>query len=264
MDTSVDIHILKLAAGYLLFIIPVAVFFYFRTGLIKDTLWAVSRMTLQLGLVAVYLEYVFLLNNKVVNILWLIALTAIAAYTIIKRSNISYRLFLISVFLSTLASVVIIDMFFIGFLLKPEYLFDARYLIPITGIMLGNTLRTNIIALNSYFSRLERDQLLYRYALANGATRDEALQPYIREALRQAFNPAIANMSVVGLINFPGVMTGQLIGGTNPATAIKYQLMIMVAIFVSSVIIVFFSLKISNKLIFDHFDNPCNQLTRIK
>ncbi len=60
-----------------------------------------------------------------------------------------------------------------------------------------------------------------------GATRFEAMQPVMREALRRALLPIINSMSATGVVSLPGMMTGQILGGVSPAEAIKYQILIM-------------------------------------
>ena len=62
-------------------------------------------------------------------------------------------------------------------------------------------------------------------------------------------------MSVMGLISLPGMMTGQILGGASPATAIKYQIMIMIAIFVGCVLSLTLSLWYANVKIFDKYGN---------
>lgn len=44
--------------------------------------------------------------------------------------------------------------------------------------------------------------------------------------------PTLASMATTGLVTLPGMMTGQILGGASPIVAIKYQLLIMIAIFV--------------------------------
>ena len=60
-------------------------------------------------------------------------------------------------------------------------------------------LSSNVIALNTYYSGLKREQQLYRYLLGNGATKAEAQAPFIRQAIIKSFSPLIANISVMGL-----------------------------------------------------------------
>mgnify|MGYP002064059490 CR=1 FL=1 len=45
--------------------------------------------------------------------------------------------------------------------------------------------------------------------------------------------PTIASMATIGLVALPGMMTGVILGGAAPGVAIKYQIIIMLAIFLS-------------------------------
>ena len=74
-------------------------------------------------------------------------------------------------------------------------------------------LSSNVIALNTYYSGLKREQQLYRYLLGNGATRQEAQAPFIKQAIITSFSPLIANIAVMGLVALPGTMIGQILGG---------------------------------------------------
>jgi putative ABC transport system permease protein len=142
------------------------------------------------------------------------------------------------------------------------HILDARYLIPVSGMILGNCMRTNIVALQSFYGDIETDRLLYRFALANGATRHEALLPYMKRALTLAFSPAIATLSVMGLISIPGMMTGQILGGSSPVVAIKYQIMIALAIYVTAVFSIYLSIRFSNRQVFDPYGNIRKPLMR--
>ena len=73
MEKVIDINYLELFFGYALMIIPVIVLWHYKTGLVKDTIVAILRMTIQLLLVGVYLEYIFKLNSSAVNIFWVIS-----------------------------------------------------------------------------------------------------------------------------------------------------------------------------------------------
>ncbi len=255
MKHVIDIDYLSLTLGYIILIIPFYVLWYYKTGLVKDAFFAFIRMTVQLLLVGVYLEFIFTLNSAYLNILWVLIMTILASYTVIKRSNLSIKIFFVPVFVSILLSVVIIDAFFLGFIIKLDNIFEARYFIPITGMLLGNTIKTIIIALNAYYNSLKKEKELYKWHLANGASKKEALMPFKKEALQNAFNPVIAGIAIVGLISLPGMMTGQILGGSSPEVAIKYQIMLMVSVFSASIISVILSINFSDKFVFDTFDN---------
>jgi len=255
MNTAIDILWSDLALGFILLVIPFFILWYYKTGLLKPAVISVIRMTVQLLLVGLYLEYIFKLNNMWVNLAWVLIMVIIATATTVKRSELNRRLYLIPVFVSLTISLIIVDVYFLGFVIKLDNLFEAIYLIPITGMLLGNCIRTNILGLSSYYNKLQKEQILYKYALANGATIKEALFPYMRNSLKTSFAPTIATMAVVGLVSLPGMMTGQILGGSSPSVAIKYQIMLMITIFVSSIMTVVLTIFISNKFIFDPFHN---------
>lgn len=253
MNTTADISILHLLIGFLLLLIPVWFLHYYRTGLVKDTLVSAGRMTLQLFLVGFYLEYLFKWNNLWINIAWVLVMVGVASYTVLKRTNLNVKELLPSVCIALGISITVIDTYFLGLVVHLDSLFEARYFIPISGMILGNMLSANVIALNAFFGNLKRERQLYLYLLGNGASRKEALAPFMREALVKSFNPTIASMAVMGLIALPGTMTGQILGGSSPTLAIRYQIMIMVTIFASSLISVLLTLWFTSRRAFNKY-----------
>lgn len=252
---SYDISWANLFLGYLVLIIPIYILYWFQTGLVKQAIISIIRMTIQLFLVGVYLEFMFKLNNSWINIAWVFIMIFVASYVTIRRNKLNIKMFFIPVFIAIIISIIIIDTFFIGLVIRTEYFFEARFFIPISGMIIGNCMERNIIALNSYHRSISRESLMYKYCLANGSTRSEALQPYIKEAIKTSFNPLLANMSVIGLIALPGIMTGQILGGSSPGVAIKYQIMLLMSVFIGTMITVVITLLIGNRYIFDKKDN---------
>ena len=251
---TVDISWINLLLGYTMLIIPFSMMIYFNTKLLKPTIIAVIRMTIQLFLVGLYLKYLFKLDNEFVNILWVLVMIVIATITNVRKSKLRFKLFFFPISLAILASIIIVIPFFLKLTVQLDNMFTARYFIPIAGMTIGNCMERNIMALNSYYQSLTREQLEFRYYLANGATLKEATLPHIKNALNAAFNPLIAQMTVIGLVTLPGTMTGQILGGSSPDNAIKYQILLMLSIFIATMITVVLTLLFSNKLIFDEND----------
>ena len=119
------------------------------------------------------------------------------------------------------------------------------------SILMGNMLSSNVVALNAYYSGLKREQQLYRYLLGNGATRAEAQAPFIKQAIIKSFSPLIANIAVMGLVALPGTMIGQILGGSSPNVAIKYQMMIMVITFTASMLSLMITISLASRKSFD-------------
>lgn len=252
MKPTIDIQTLDLTVAFVSMIIPIAFFLYFgMKKTIVSVLIAVGRMAIQLFLVAVYLEWIFNINSAIINSLWVFVMIWVGVFTAIKRIGLNWKFFVIPMFISALTSVLIVDAFFLGVVIKLDYFFDARYFIPVTGMILGNSLNHNIVGLTSYFNGLSEKSELYYFILTNSGDTKLARRPFIADAVKKGLNPMIAMMSVVGLITLPGMMTGQILGGSSPVVAIKYQVIIMLAIFTGCTINLFLSILFSDKFAFD-------------
>lgn len=248
---TIDISYTGLLIGLLLLIIPIYYLWKYKTGLVKATIIGVIRMIIQLFLIGIYLKYLFLWDNPWINFLWVIIMIFVASQTAISRTHIRAKILFIPIAVGFLVSVVLIGLYFLGFVLELDNIFSAQYFIPIFGILMGNMLSSNVIALNTYYSGLQREQQLYYYLLGNGATRQEARTPFIREAIVKSFSPLIANIAVMGLVALPGTMIGQILGGSSPNVAIKYQMMIIVITFTASMLSLMITIKLASHQSFD-------------
>ena len=68
MKGAIDISYWELTFGFTILIIPILLFWYYKIQMIKDLLFNSLRMVVQLALVAVYLEWIFTLNNAWLNL----------------------------------------------------------------------------------------------------------------------------------------------------------------------------------------------------
>ncbi|MDD2420345.1 MAG: ABC transporter permease [Bacteroidia bacterium] len=254
---TLEISLFNLFLGILLVAIPAYILYHYKAGLTKALLVSTARMVVQLFLVGFYLKYLFDWNNLWVNIAWLLVMIAVCAFDLLRRVKLSIKVLFLPVYAVILFSVSVVLVYFLKGVLNLENMFESRYFIPICGIMLGNVLSSNVIGLNAFYDRIVRDQQFYNYLLCNGATIEEATRPFIREALIKSFNPTIANMAVTGLIALPGILTGQIIGGSAPDVAIRYQIMIMVIIVSTSMIALLLNLTWSSRFTLDSLGRFC-------
>lgn len=261
---TIDISLFRLLIGLLLVLIPAAILYHYRTGIVKAMFISVARMVVQLFLVGFYLNYLFEWNNVWMNIAWMLVMTGVCTIDLLKRIKISVKILFVPVYVSILVSLVLIVSYFLKAVLNIEHLFDSRYFIPICGILLGNILSSNVIGINAFYDGMIKEQKFYNYMLSNGATVKEATKPFFREALVKSFNPTIASMSVMGLIALPGTLIGQIIGGSSPDVAIRYQIMIMVIIMTSSLISLWLSMKWSINYTLNEFGNIRTDLIKQK
>ena len=146
---TLDISYFGLAVGLLLMAIPLYAFHYFRVGQVLSTLIATVRMVVQLSLIGIYLKYLFLWNNLWLNLLWVLVMVVVAASTITSRTRLRFLTIFFPLVSSLLASALVVGLYFLLPVLHLSHPFDARYFIPIMGILMGNMLGVNVMGLNT-------------------------------------------------------------------------------------------------------------------
>ncbi|MBY6186439.1 ABC transporter permease [Marinobacter hydrocarbonoclasticus] len=232
MNTVIDIPWWQLATFATILVIPLWINQRFELGQGRNTLTAFVRMTAQLALVGLYLKFVFSHDNLALNLAWLAIMTLVGASAILGNSQMRHRKLVLPVLAGLVLSLLpVLGLLLLG-LLQPAPWYSAQYLIPLAGMLLGNTLSGNVVALQRYFGAMKSDFALYEGALALGCTPQCAARPFVQQAIRQAQAPQLATITATGLVTLPGMMTGQILAGTDPHIAIKYQLVIMIAIYV--------------------------------
>ena len=248
-----DIDLLSLAIGLLLLCIPLFFLWVLRTGLVRATLVAAGRMILQLFLISIYLRYLFEWDNPWLNMLWVLIMAVVATHALGQRTRLQWRVLVLPAFVGFIVAAAAVGFYFLLFVLHLDNPFGARYFIPIMGILMGNMLGVNVLTLSTFYSGIAREYATYYYLLGNGATRFEAWLPFMREAVIKSFTPCIANMAVMGIVALPGTMIGQILGGSAPDVAVKYQMMIVIITMTASMISLILTLFLSTRQAFDDF-----------
>lgn len=114
-----------------------------------------------------------------------------------------------------------------AFVVTPTPWFDARHVIPISGIVVANAMNVVAQVNERVFASAHAERAEIEQWLALGATPKQALAAQSRRALRAALIPTINSLLTLGLVSLPGMMTGQIVSGVAPEHAIRYQLVIM-------------------------------------
>jgi len=111
--------------------------------------------------------------------------------------------------------------------IKPDPWYDPRYLIPLLGMLLGNSLTGISLGLNTLMTSSKRERVGIEAQLTLGKSKWQAMKPVMQHATYTAFMPIINAMSATGIVALPGMMTGQILAGVDPVDAVKYQLLVM-------------------------------------
>ncbi len=199
-----------------------------RLQMERTLLVASLRTVVQLLMVGLLLDWVFAIQRWYIVIALFVAMTCIAGTTAAQRVQRCYR----GIWWDTLISVWLSSWTITGFALLIvlgglKNWYHPQYAIPFLGMLLGNALNGISLGLGTFTESLssQRDQI--ESLLAIGATRWEAARRPLRDSLRMGMTPIINSMMVVGIVSLPGMMTGQILSGTAPTEAVKYQIVIM-------------------------------------
>ncbi|MCD6588678.1 MAG: ABC transporter permease [Candidatus Fermentibacteraceae bacterium] len=250
---TLDIPLVNLAVAFLLLLIPVGISIKYGLKLIKPLFVSIVRMTIQLALIGVFLKYLFQWNNAFVNIGWLLVMIVVAVFSSVKSSSIKISSIFLPAFLSFSFATLTVVFFLNVFVVPVSSVFDARYLIVLGGMLLGNSLRGNIVGISTFYRQLKMDSNHYLYVLSLGATEKEALMPYLRESVQLALRPTLASMATMGIVTLPGMMTGVILGGASPEVAIKYQILIMIGIVTSTIASVVLTIILTKRVCVDRY-----------
>ncbi len=226
----VPISDVQLALSVILVLIAGGISAMLRLGLLKSLAWGTVRTFVQLTFIGYVLKYVFSANN-----LWIIAglivvMCFIAARASVQRTpNVpSYPVAL--AFWSLLASTVLVGFVVVRIIINPEPWYSARIVIPVFGMILGNSMNGIALSLDRLYGEVKSRADEIETLLAFGATPWEAVRGCVREAVRSGMTPTVNSLMVVGLVSLPGMMTGQILGGADPHEAVRYQIVVMLMI----------------------------------
>lgn len=218
---------LTLAAGLVLLLALMS--WRLRLGVERRVLIAAARSAVQLVLLGLVLKVLFELES----LPWIGALTlfmlTVAGWEVMARQKRRYRgpwgmgIGTLSMFLSSF-SVTLIALLVV---IRVDPWYQPQYLIPLLGMLLGNTMNGIAIALDNLTRHAWEGRGRIEARLLLGADWNTAIAEIRRDALRSGLIPIVNAMATAGIVSLPGMMTGQILAGSPPMEAAKYQLLIM-------------------------------------
>lgn len=110
---------------------------------------------------------------------------------------------------------------------RPDPWYAPHTAVPLLGMVLGNAMSGVSLGLQTLTQAVAGRKAEIEGRLLLGQSRHQALQPLVRQAIRSAWMPLINMMTASGVVALPGMMTGQILGGSPPQEAVKYQLLIL-------------------------------------
>jgi putative ABC transport system permease protein len=201
---------------------------WWKIGLEKTLLVGTLRTFVQLTLMGYVLTYFFGQHHWTFMVGLIVLMIIIAGFEGSRRQknyNIPhFFLILVSVLFFTVLIVL-------GIILKVILTVEPWYypyaMIPIAGMIIGNALNSATLTVDRFMGELQHREGEIEMLLSLGAPSRIAIQSAVRDSVKTALIPIINSMMMVGLVQLPGVMTGQILAGIDPLIAVRYQIMIM-------------------------------------
>jgi putative ABC transport system permease protein len=224
--------ILTLSFTLAFVIMAILLSLWLRIGLERDMVVAAIRSTIQLIAVGYILKVVFALQNAVYIAIMILLMIVVAARNARKRgkeiSGVGWRI---------AAAIGLTELVTQGLLLGLGVVpFTPQYIIPISGMIIGNAMVASGLFLNRMQSEVKSHKQEILTILSLGGSPKQSIMPFVKQSIRASMLPTIDSAKTMGLVQLPGMMTGQIIAGADPIQAVRYQLLIVFSIIASAAI----------------------------
>lgn len=229
MQAAETLSWLDLTVAGLLVLLAGGLSVVWSLGIHARLLVAAARATVQLLLLALVLEALFATALPWLTGLAVLVMLGFAAREIHSRQDRrltgAWGAGVGGMAITGAATVV--TLFALVTAVRPEPWYEARYVIPLLGMILGNVMTGIAVGLNTLTAAAARDPAAIEARLALGHTRWQALAEPVRHALRTGLIGIVNSMSAAGIVFIPGMMTGQILAGQDPQQAARYQILIL-------------------------------------
>ncbi len=245
-----DISNAELVVVSFLIVLSIGLAILEHLGLTRDIVVSCIRAFAQLTLVGFVLGAVF--DN--VRAIWVFLIVAVMIGVAVQAGgsrisgNVPRRHIILAVSIGvasvgTLAFVVVA-------VVRPATWYDPQIVIPLAGMIVGNTMSGSALALNHFVSDLRNRQDDVEALLGLGATSDQAVADVVRGSIRVSLIPSIAGMMVVGIVALPGMMTGQILAGQQPEQAVRYQIVVQYMLLFAAVLTASLAVRLARRRFF--------------
>ncbi len=252
MNGIINLSIWQLILAFVFILIVLAITRIKGISREKEILISSLRMTIQLVLTGYVLVYVLDNPSPLLTTAMIILMECFAIYTVFKKfkQRLSNKL-KTAIALSMVAGTLSCLLYFLFIVVRISPWYDPQYFIPIGGMLIGNSMIGISLGVNSLVEGMTSQRNLVEEALILGATPQAATKSIVNQTFDAAIMPTINSMLGMGIVFLPGMMTGQILSGTSPATAVTYQIAIMLGILGAVALSVFLLLEMGYRSFFN-------------
>jgi putative ABC transport system permease protein len=221
--STISITLGEVAASLALIAVAIAVSFWQRAELEQDIAVSVLRSFLQLTAVGYVIQAIFDVDSLWLVVALLAGMVGFGTWTAHGRAKgVPGATVPIALALAVAAAVTLGLVLALG-------VFQAtpRYLVPVGGMVIGNSMTAVAVALNRLADEMHDGRRQVEAMLALGATSKQAARSIVTRSLRSGMIPLIDSTKTTGIVFFPGTMVGMLVAGAEPVDAVRLQLVLL-------------------------------------
>jgi len=200
-----------------------------QLGIASQLLVAGLRTVVQLLLIGLILKSIF----SYVHLGWISLLSIImlllAGREVMARQKYrlkgwwGFGLGTLSMFVSSFSITLIA----LNVIVNVDPWYTPQYAIPMLGMMLGNTMNGISLGQDRLNQSAWQQRVVIEARLMLGWNWSRAISDIRQDSIRTGLMPIINAMAAAGIVSLPGMMTGQILAGSPPMEAVKYQILIM-------------------------------------
>ena len=234
---SAEISVWRMFLALIPPLIVIVISYHLKLKITRMIVVSISRTIFQLLLAGyVLLSFIFDMHSPVVVMAYLLVMMLIAAMEATGRQIRTYPGHFWHSLLAIMASGGVIGMYGAVVVYHPSPWWEPHVMVPTAGMIIGNAISGPALAVDRLLADIAEKRHESETRLAFGASRLESVLPTMRSAVLAALLPNLNQMSVVGLVSIPGMMTGQLLSGSTPLVAAEYQMSILWLIFATAAV----------------------------
>ncbi len=250
MNEAAQISMYNFALIYLLLIIVAIIMKISKIQQTKLLLIGSIRMTVQLTLAGYVLMYIFEHPSPLFVCVYVTFMCIFAVHRILSVNKGLNKHFQWVIAGSISISAIAIISFFITVVIG-ESIFNPQYTIPISGMIIGNAMTGITLGVRTFMSKIKDSKLQIEVLLNQSAKPKKILKPFVNTALETALLPTINSMLGMGIVSLPGMMTGQILSGESPTTAILYQISINICLAAVVSLAVYLTLNLGYRTLYN-------------
>lgn len=227
MNEIVAIPLPQLLLALLFIVMAQVTSMIWHLGLNRDISIGALRTVSQLFLMGYALTFIFKADSLPLTVGIFVVMVVSAVFIVKGRVRERDVPYLLPTFLTMVTSYFLTALFVSYAIVGVTPWWEPRYFIPTAGMVIGNSMSALAISIERLFSQMRQQRELIEMKLSLGADFREASSEIFRSAVKAGMIPSINAMMGVGLVFLPGMMSGQILAGTDPLIAIRYQIVVM-------------------------------------